>query len=160
MYDFLIKGKSHILASLDGIDVEGYIDRDYLRNSVYSKHGADFKFFAKHNARANWWKKRPKARQVFYALKQYAKNRKLDGFSYNVPILCHPNSLLAFKDLPDCCYTYRNLNEFNTCITDIIDNPWLAREKSKKALEFVRFHHNWVNNFQKLGKIILFKFRK
>ena len=130
LYDFLIKGKCHILASLYGIDVEGYIDRDYLRNSVYLKHGADFKFFAKHNARANWWKNRPKARQVFYALKQYAKNRKLDGFSYNVPILCNPNSLLAFKDLPDCCYTYRNLNEFNTCIKDIIDKPQLALEKS------------------------------
>ena len=82
-------------------------------------------------------------------------NRVLDGFSFGVPVMCRPESLLAFKDLPDCCYTYEDANSFMTAIKEIISNPNEALLKADKALAFVRKHHDWEKNYEKFSLEIL-----
>lgn len=91
IYDFLSKGKSHVLATLDGINVEGYIDRDFLKEKVYNKHSKEFKYFSKQNTRANWWHNRPRLKQIFHAIKQLAKTKNIDGF------ICLANYYLCLK---------------------------------------------------------------
>ena len=73
-------GKSHVLSTIDKIDVEGYIDRDFLVNEVYAKYKGDFNRFKKNNICANWWKNRPKIKQLIYAMQMFAKTRSIEGF--------------------------------------------------------------------------------
>lgn len=81
-------------------------------------------------------------------------NRVLDGFSYKIPVLCHPNSLLAFKDLPDCCYTYRNVDEFISSVNAIRDSPIIAKQKAEEAFGFVKKYHDWSVNYKDLKILI------
>ena len=80
IYDFISKGKSHALANLDQMDVEGYINRDFLKEKVYARHKKDFNYFKRENFKANWWKNRPKVKQLWSGLKQYANSKDKDVF--------------------------------------------------------------------------------
>lgn len=82
-------------------------------------------------------------------------NRVLDGFSFGVPVLCRPESLLAFKDLPDCCYTYNDAKSFMRAIENIKGNPEIALKKAGTALDYVQAHHDWNKNYEDLAKKIM-----
>lgn len=81
-------------------------------------------------------------------------NRLLDGFAYQVPVICRPENLLAFKDLPDCCYPYTNVDSFTDAIESIRQNPDLAREKVQKAYCYIMENNNWDNNYKEFDKLI------
>lgn len=81
-------------------------------------------------------------------------NRVLDGFSYSVPVLCRKESLLAFRDLPDCCYTYHDSNSFIDAINQIASSHDKVRNKTILALEYVRKNHDWDTNYQQITEYI------
>lgn len=69
----MTKGKAHILASLDGIDMDTKIDRNFLRKGVYKKYGDFFAYAARINRLANWWKNRPSMGRVASCILKYVK---------------------------------------------------------------------------------------
>ena len=75
LYDFLEKGKSHVLAHLDGIDVDVKIDRAFLGEGVYKHYQDFFNYASKINLKANWWKNRPELKRIFSCLSKYIKTR-------------------------------------------------------------------------------------
>ena len=81
-------------------------------------------------------------------------NRVLDGFAYKVPLVCPPANLLAFKDLPDCCYTYSNTKSFMDAINAIRNNPKVASKKSELAYEYIKQHCDWDNNYRFIKDLI------
>ena len=81
-------------------------------------------------------------------------NRVLDGFSYQVPVLCREQSLLAFKDLPDCCYTYMDADSFVKSVRRIVDFPEEANNKVSLAYNFVSDNHNWNLIYQRFANYI------
>lgn len=76
IYDFLRKGKDHLLASLDGIDVDSKVDRDFLNKEVYSYYADFFALAKKNNIKANWWRNRPSLKRVFRSFLKYFKTRE------------------------------------------------------------------------------------
>lgn len=80
LYSFLKQGKSHPLSSLDRIDCEAKIDREYLKENVYRQYKKTFDFFKQENFKANWWKLRPTFKQLIEATKTLFKTNKLDGY--------------------------------------------------------------------------------
>lgn len=80
IYKFLCQGNKHVLANIDKIDVEGYIDRQFLKDNIFLRYKNDFDFFTKENIKANWWKNRPRFKQIWNSLKELIKNRRLDNF--------------------------------------------------------------------------------
>ena len=81
-------------------------------------------------------------------------NRVLDGFSFNVPVLCRPESLLAFNKLPDCCYTYNDCETFLKAINTIKNKPQVAIEKANMALIYVKEFHDWGVNYKDFSSYI------
>ena len=79
-------------------------------------------------------------------------NRVLDGFSFEVPVLCRPESTLAFKNLPDCCYLYNDAHSFMESIDKIRYNYEDARNKAAIARNFVACNHDWDRNYLILKK--------
>lgn len=75
LYDFLEKGKSHVLAHLDGIDVDAKIDRTFLKEGVYNHYRDFFNYASRINFKANWWKNRPELKRIFSCLSKYIKTR-------------------------------------------------------------------------------------
>lgn len=75
LYDFLAKGKSHILATLDGIDVDVKIDRRFLEENVYKYYEDFFSYASKINFKANWWKNRPSLKRTLSCISKYIKTR-------------------------------------------------------------------------------------
>lgn len=74
-------------------------------------------------------------------------NRVLDGFSFQIPVLCHPNSLLAFKDIPNCCYTYTDTTSFMKQISEIQQHREEVANKVNAAYNFIIENHNWDKNY-------------
>ena len=77
LIDFLKQGESHVLATLDKIDVEGYIDRNYLKEKVYGRFAEDFKYFKKENFKSNV-KRFPSIKRLLYTTKEIIKTNSLD----------------------------------------------------------------------------------
>lgn len=75
LYDFLEKGKTHILASLNGIDVDVKIDRKFLKEGVYDYYNEFFSKATRNNFKANWWKNRPSIKRTISAVSKYIKTR-------------------------------------------------------------------------------------
>lgn len=78
IYDFLTKGKEHVLAHLDGIDVDEKIDRKFLEEGVYKYYKDFFSYASRINRKANWWNNSPSIKRVFSCLKKFAKTRNRD----------------------------------------------------------------------------------
>lgn len=74
-------------------------------------------------------------------------NRVLDGFSYKVPVISRSESMLAFKDLPDCYYGYKDVESFRQAVERIKNNREEARLKVEQAYSYVRDYHNWDKNY-------------
>ena len=81
-------------------------------------------------------------------------NRVLDGFAFKVPVLTRPQSLLAFKDFPNCCYQYTDADSFMKAVNEIRNNRESAKIKTEKAYQFVKDRHDWTTNYKKLKDII------
>lgn len=75
LYDFLEKGKTHILASLNGIDVDVKIDRQFLKEGVYDYYQDFFSKAARNNFKANWWRNRLSVKRTLSAVSKYIKTR-------------------------------------------------------------------------------------
>lgn len=75
LYDFLTKGKSHVLATLDGIDVDTKVNRGFLEEGVYKYYKDFFSFASKINFKANWWRNRPELKRVISCISKYFKTR-------------------------------------------------------------------------------------
>lgn len=82
-------------------------------------------------------------------------NRILDGFVYRVPVISRPQSLLAFKELPDCCFSYNDAESFERVIHEIKYSFDNTMEKTEIAIDFVQKHHDWNTNYRLLKDIIL-----
>lgn len=65
-----------------------------------------------------------------------------------------PANLLAFKDLPDCCYTYSNTKSFMDAINAIRNSPTVASKKSELAYEYIKQHCDWDNNYRFIKDLI------
>lgn len=74
IYRFLKEGKSHILAQLDGIDVDLKIDRKFLNEGIYNHYSDFFSFAKKINRKANWWKNKPSMKRVIRCVLNYLKS--------------------------------------------------------------------------------------
>lgn len=81
-------------------------------------------------------------------------NRVLDGLSFEVPVLTRPESLLAFKDLPDCYYTYETAESFAASVNSIRNNYEEAIAKTKVAKEYILQNHDWDINYQNINRIL------
>ncbi len=75
LYDFLEKGKSHILAHLDGIDVDVKIDRCFLEEGVFNYYKDFFKYASRINFKANWLKNRPALKRLVSCILKYLKTK-------------------------------------------------------------------------------------
>ena len=81
-------------------------------------------------------------------------NKLLDGFAYKCPTIAEPQNLWAFKNLPDCCYTYTDAASLVSVINDIKKNPEEAQMKVERAYSYVRESHDWSRNYEVLVRII------
>lgn len=81
-------------------------------------------------------------------------NRVLDGFAYRVPVITRPQSLLAFENLPDCCYAYTDANSFEQTISVLGRSYDAALQKTNVAYAYVRRFHDWDTNYQVLKDIV------
>lgn len=81
-------------------------------------------------------------------------NRVLDGFSFEVPVITRPESLLAFKNLPDCCYTYETAESFKKAIDEIRNDYQSAILKAQKAKMYIVDNHDWDKNYQNINDIL------
>ena len=75
IYNFLREGKDHILAKLDGVDVDSKIDREFLNNGIYQYYTDFFRLAKKNNFKANWWNNRPSFERIIKCLVKYSKTR-------------------------------------------------------------------------------------
>jgi hypothetical protein len=78
IYEILQKGKAHKLASLDSIDVDKKINRDYLKKGVYEYYSDFFKFASFINFKANWIKNKPSLKRIINCLVKYVKTHDKD----------------------------------------------------------------------------------
>ena len=78
IYDFLSKGKNHILASLNGIDVDMKIDRKFLNDGVYNYYKDFFSLASKNNFKANWRKNCPGFKRVYSCISRYLKTHDIN----------------------------------------------------------------------------------
>ena len=81
-------------------------------------------------------------------------NKLLDGFAYKCPSIAEPQNLWAFKNLPNCCYTYTDATSLVSSINDIINNPKAVQEKVDCAFNYVKENHDWSRNYRPLVDII------
>lgn len=81
-------------------------------------------------------------------------NRVLDGFSNQVPVISRPESLLAFKGLPNCYYTYTDINTFLSSANQIRNNPEETANRVSDAYDYVKEHHNWEKNYEILNNLL------
>lgn len=81
-------------------------------------------------------------------------NKLLDGFAYKCPSIAEPQNLWAFKNLPDCCYTYTDAASLVFSINDIMNNPEMAQVKVERAYNYVKECHDWTRNYRPLVSII------
>lgn len=75
IYKLLLEGKKHPLFNIDKMDVESYIDRDFLKLNVYKKYKKDLKTFKYLNFKANCFRNAPKLKQIIKALSKFGKTR-------------------------------------------------------------------------------------
>lgn len=75
IYVFLKQGKEHVLATLDGIDVDSQVNREFLNKGVYEYYADFFSLAKKNNFKANWWKNRPSLGRIFKSILKYLKTR-------------------------------------------------------------------------------------
>ena len=97
IYDFLTKGKSHILAHLDGIDVDVKVDRKFLDEKVYKYYKDFFSFASKINFRANWWKNRPSFSRVASCISKFLKTKNKNDIMLLANYLMCINSINIVK---------------------------------------------------------------
>lgn len=81
-------------------------------------------------------------------------NRLLDGFSYKTPVICRPENLCAFNNLPDCCYTYTDVNTFLSELDNIKQKPEVMEKKVNMAYEYI-VANNWDTNYSNFTLDIL-----
>ena len=75
IYDFLTKGKEHVLATLDGIDVDTKVDRHFLNNEIYDYYKDFFSYAKRINFKANWWRNMPSFTRIFKCLLRFLKTK-------------------------------------------------------------------------------------
>lgn len=75
IYDFLEKGKNHLLANLDGIDVDSKVDRNFLDKGVYQYYSHFFSLAKRNNVKANWWRNRPSLKRVIKSVLKFLKTK-------------------------------------------------------------------------------------
>jgi hypothetical protein len=97
IYDFLQQGKSHILASLDGIDVDSMIDRNFLDEGVYKYYKDFFSYASKINFKANWWKNRPELKRIIACISKYVKTKNQNDIMLLANYLMCVNSINNVK---------------------------------------------------------------
>ncbi len=73
IYELLLQGMNHPLFSIDKMDVESYINRDFLKKNIYQKFSKDLERFKHLNIKANYWKNAPKLKQIIKALTEFCK---------------------------------------------------------------------------------------
>lgn len=81
-------------------------------------------------------------------------NKLLDGFAYKCPSIAEPQNLWAFKNLPDCCYTYTDAESLVSVINEIRNNPKEAHNRVESAYLYVKEYHDWSKNYRPLVEII------
>ncbi|WP_077154577.1 glycosyltransferase [Bacteroides bouchesdurhonensis] len=82
-------------------------------------------------------------------------NKMLDGFAYKCPTIGEPHNFWAFKDIPDCFYTYTDAESLIKAIDEIISKPEEASMKVDLLYNYVKEYHNWDENYNSLKNYIL-----
>ncbi|HBR31107.1 MAG TPA: hypothetical protein DD733_03375 [Clostridiales bacterium] len=75
-------GKSHLLASLDTIDADAYIDRDYMRQEIYSKYKDFFARVNRQNINTNIKNNRPGIKRIACGMLHYLSSRDKDELRF------------------------------------------------------------------------------
>jgi len=75
IYDFLAKGKEHVLATLDGIDVDSKVDRSFLSEEIYDYYKDFFSYAKRINFKANWWRNKPSMTRAFKCMFKFLKSK-------------------------------------------------------------------------------------
>ena len=81
-------------------------------------------------------------------------NKVLEGFAYKRPVIGRPQNFLSFRNIPDCYYTYNDMDSFLKAISDISKNEDNCRKKVEDALDYIKRENDWNNNYMKLHIII------
>jgi arylsulfatase A-like enzyme len=68
-------GTNHVLADLDKIDINDYIDRNYLNNDIYLRYKDFFDLADKYNKKANRKRLRPSIKRIIKGLSRLVKTR-------------------------------------------------------------------------------------
>ena len=95
--DFLIKGQSHVLVTLDDSDIDTYIDRDFLKGYIEKKYGKLLNQIFWNNLKANIWRSMPSPKRLFHAIKKYAKTRDNSYFMYIANYFCCLNTMRQIR---------------------------------------------------------------
>jgi|GEM_PF-902439 len=82
LHKLLGEGMQHPLANLDDIDIDRFIDRDWLRKDVYKKYERIFSKFKKSNIKANIVKNAPSIKRLLYGFSQFLKTRNIDEVKF------------------------------------------------------------------------------
>lgn len=82
-------------------------------------------------------------------------NRLLDAFSYQVPVLTRPQSLLAFKEKLDCCYVYNDVNTFERMVANILNNPLMVQKKVNDARDVILRNNDWEKNYSSFNELLM-----
>lgn len=80
--ELLEKGRTHLLGTLDEIDVDKSINRDLLTKLVYQKHKEKFALFSKYNFKANFLKNSPSIKRICWGLSRYIKTKNIDEIKF------------------------------------------------------------------------------
>lgn len=81
-------------------------------------------------------------------------NKILDGFAYKCPTIGEPHNFWAFKDIPDCYYTYSNAQSLVRAVEHIMHNHDEVQRKVDMAYEYMKVNHDWDVNYKLLQKMV------
>lgn len=74
-------------------------------------------------------------------------NKALDSFAYKCPVVGEPHNFWAFKDLPDCFYTYTDGRTLAESAKNIADKRDEVKQKTETAYQYIQEYHNWSKNY-------------
>lgn len=81
-------------------------------------------------------------------------NKALDSFAYKCPLIGEDHNFWAFKNIPNCYYTYTDGKSLAESAERIVEDEKETENKVDKAYKYVVENHNWDNNYKPLISII------
>lgn len=74
-------------------------------------------------------------------------NKVLDSFAYKCPVIGEPHNFWAFKDLPNCFYTYTDGKTLVESAKNIVERKDEVKRKTELAYQYIQEYHSWGKNY-------------